>query len=245
MKILGVIPARYNSSRFPGKALADIHGKPMVQRVYEQVMKCESIHHVVVATDDSRIQTVLKELNIPVVMTSENHRSGTERCIEVVEKMNTKYSAVINIQGDEPFIHPDQIDEVVDLIKLGAEVASLMRVVSDNEALHSPNAVKVVVDEYNRALYFSRQVVPYLRDVPKKDWLNQHTFYQHVGLYAYRTDALEKIKTLSDNQLEKVESLEQLRWISNGMRISMGVTEHQTHGIDTPEDLEKALAILK
>ncbi len=245
MKILGVIPARYNSSRFPAKALADIHGKPMVQHVYEQALKCTSLHKVVVATDDQRIADPLAQAGIPYVMTSTEHRSGTERAIEVVERMEGRFGAVVNIQGDEPFIDPRQIEELTELIQSGAEIASLMRPITDIQNLWNENVVKVVTDKLLKALYFSRQAIPFQRGVAQDAWLDNHPYYQHVGIYAYRSDALDKIKSMGAAGLEQVESLEQLRWLAHGMQIRMGITHFETHGIDTPEDLKKALEIHK
>lgn len=213
----------------------------MVQRVYEQAVQCHSLTHVLVATDDQRIEEPLKEAGIPVVMTSTKHNSGTERCIEVVSGLKERYGAIINIQGDEPFIDPLQINELSDLLKMGAEIASLMKKMDDEERLFDPNVVKVVVDEYYKALYFSRSPIPFQRDTERGQWLTKQNYYQHVGIYGYRLDALMKIKTMSPSKLEQSESLEQLRWLANGMMIKMGVTDYDSQGIDTPEDLKKAL----
>lgn len=245
MKILGIIPARYQSTRFPAKALADINGKPMVQHVYEQALKSKYLNEVVVATDDDRIALVLERNGIPFVMTSTEHKSGTDRCGEVLDRMESDYDAVVNIQGDEPFINPLQIDELARLLLDGAHLASLMNTIKSQEALFDANTVKVVVDEMNSALYFSRMAIPFLRDAEKDKWLEKHTYFQHIGIYGYQKEALKDIVKMEHSSLELCESLEQLRWLSNGMKIKMGRSEFESLGIDTPEDLEKALENFK
>ena len=245
MKIAGLIPARYASMRFPGKPLADINGKPMIRRVYEQALRAEMLSDVVVATDDQRIAEAVTGFGGKVVMTSDKHRSGTDRCCEVVEKMNG-IDAVVNIQGDEPFINPEQINQIARLISTeGTDIASLCKVVKDEGELFSPNAVKVVFDKNGKALYFSRNTMPYMRGLEREKWLENGVFYKHIGIYAYRTDVLKTIAHLPQSRLELSESLEQLRWLENGFCIKMGVTEFESYSIDTPQDLENCLKFFK
>ncbi len=243
MKILGIIPARYASTRFPAKALADIAGKSMVQRVYEQACKAGSLHEVVVATDHLAIFDHVHSFGGRVVMTSPDHPSGTDRCFEAYGQVGTDYDFVINIQGDEPFIQPEQIDTLASVLtSSGVQLATLVRKIDDPEALFDPNKVRVILNAFYEAIYFSRNPIPYVRGARKEEWLQQHTFYQHVGMYAYRPDILAEITRLPVSSLEKAESLEQLRWIENGYRIKTAVTLHESMGIDTPEDLQKVLA---
>lgn len=243
MKFVAIIPARYASTRFPGKPLADMNGKPMIQRVYEQVKK--SIADVYVATDDERIFDSVQRFNGNAVMTSTAHRSGTDRCNEAYNKIGKPFDVVLNIQGDEPFVFPDQIELLKSCFTdSDVELATLVKPFEPKEgldALHNPSSPKVVLNNKLEAIYFSRSVIPYLRDVAPDDWLNQHLFYKHIGIYGYRTDVLKDITQLSAGMLEKAESLEQLRWIENGFRIKVGVTSQETFGIDTPEDLKKAI----
>jgi len=240
-KILGVIPARYASTRFPGKALADISGKPMVQRVYEQASKAKSLDHVVVATDHVKIYDKVREFGGNVVMTREDHPSGTDRCYEALMKTGDDYDYIINIQGDEPFIQPKQIDELAALLDGETQLATLAAKIGDEASLSNTGIVKVIFDYNGNAIYFSRESIPYFRGAEKSEWLRKHTYYKHVALYAYRRDILAEITLLKVSSLERAESLEQLRWIENGYKIRIGVTEHETIGIDTPEDLERAL----
>lgn len=238
--IVGIIPARFASTRFPGKPLVDIGGKPMIQRVYEQAKKCVSLQRVVVATDDSRIEQAVKKFGGEVCMTSSHHPSGTDRCAEVVEQMKLDAYAVINIQGDEPFIDPMQIELVCSCFDdPETELATLIKKISSSEILFNPNSPKVIVDINNFAIYFSRQPLPYLRGVEQTDWNNRHSFFQHIGIYGYRTDILKMITKLTPSTLEKAESLEQLRWIENGFKIKTAVTTLETVAIDTPDDLLK------
>lgn len=243
MKFVAIIPARYASTRFPGKPLADMNGKPMIQRVYEQVKK--SIADVYVATDDERIFDSVQRFNGNAVMTSTAHRSGTDRCNEAYNKIGKPFDVVLNIQGDEPFVFPEQIELLKSCFTdSDVELATLVKPFEPKEgldALHNPSSPKVVLNNKLEAIYFSRSVIPYLRDVAPDDWLNQHLFYKHIGIYGYRTDVLKDITQLSAGMLEKAESLEQLRWIENGFRIKVGVTSQETFGIDTPEDLKKAI----
>lgn len=241
MKVVGIIPARYASTRFPGKPLALIKGKPMIQRVYEQALKAK-LDAVVVATDDARIADAVMDFGGQYVMTSPNHRSGTDRCREALDLLENQYDAVINIQGDEPFIDPRQIGMMRDLISRDDTVlASLAKRIEDEDELFSPNTVKVVMDKESNALYFSRNPIPFMRNVDRKDWLSKGVFYKHIGIYAYKAETLRQIAEMQPSTLEMAESLEQLRWLENGLRIRMGITQHESISIDTQEDLEKAL----
>ncbi len=245
MKIHGIIPARYASTRFPAKALADIAGKSMVQRVYEQARQASSLNEVVVATDHEAIFSHVQSFGGRVVMTSPDHPSGTDRCFEASQRVGADYDFVINIQGDEPFIQPQQIDTLASVLtSAGVQLATLIRKIDDPEALFDPNKVRVILNVFHEAIYFSRNPIPYVRGAERETWLQKHTFYQHVGMYAYRPDILAEITRLPVSSLEKAESLEQLRWIENGYRIKTAVTAHESMGIDTPEDLQKVLAKL-
>ncbi len=244
MKILGIIPARYASTRFPGKPLTMINGKSMIQRVYEQSMKSELLADVVVATDDQRIYDAVMAFGGKVMMTSSEHNSGTDRCCEIVEKIGNKYDAVVNIQGDEPFINPEQINQIASLIATEeSQIASLCKPIKDEDELFDENVVKVVFDKNFKALYFSRQTIPFLRKVEKneKSWMGQRTFYKHIGIYAYKADVLKEIAQLPQSGLELSECLEQLRWLENSYSIKMGITEYESYSIDTPQDVEKCL----
>ncbi len=248
MKILGIIPARYASTRFPGKPLTIINGKSMIQRVYEQALKAEMLNDVVVATDDDRIYDAVLSFGGKVVMTSSEHKSGTDRCAEVVKTINDKYEAVVNIQGDEPFINPEQINQIASLIsQKDSQIASLCKPIKDADELFDNNVVKVVFDIKGNALYFSRHTIPFMRNVENeaRSWMNSHTFYKHIGIYAYKTDVLEQISQLTQSELEMSESLEQLRWLENSYRIIMGITEYESYSIDTPRDVEKCLKFFK
>ena len=239
MKIIGIIPSRYASTRFPGKPLADIGGKPMIQRVYEQVKKSAKLTDAVVATDDQRIFDFVHSFGGKAMMTREDHQNGTERCAEVANAHPADY--YINIQGDEPFIHPEQIDSLAALLDGNTELGTLVKIVTDSSLLDNPNTMKVVFNKQMEALYFSRNCVPFIRDRTKDQWLNVHTFYKHIGIYAYRSDVLQAITKLEMSSLEKAENLEQLRWLENGYRIKLAITEHETIGIDVPDDVSRAL----
>jgi 3-deoxy-manno-octulosonate cytidylyltransferase (CMP-KDO synthetase) len=244
--IFGLIPARYASTRYPGKPLLNIGGKTMIERVYRQAEKCDRLAGVIVATDDVKIETVVKEFGGNVCMTSVAHPSGTDRCAEVVQKLNLNCKAIINIQGDEPFIDPHQIELVCTCFDdERTELATLIRKISSLDVLLNPNSPKVLVGKDGFAIYFSRHPVPYLRNINKDEWLSHHTFYQHIGIYGYRTDVLKKITSLNPSPLEKAESLEQLRWLENGYKIKTAITEFESNAIDTPEDLERILLQLK
>jgi 3-deoxy-manno-octulosonate cytidylyltransferase (CMP-KDO synthetase) len=242
ISILGIIPARYHSTRFLGKALVDIAGISMIQRVWEKACQSQFLAKVIIATDDERIFTHAQSFGAEVVMTSSKHLSGTDRCYEALKKTKGKFDYVINIQGDEPFIQPQQIDILAELCNKKIQIATLVKRIEDEETLFSPNTPKVILDDYSNALYFSRQTVPYLRGIAKAKWLHTHDYFKHIGIYAYRTDVLKKICKLPPALLEKVEGLEQLRWLANGIKIKVAETPYDSHGIDTPEDLEWALA---
>ena len=240
MKVVGIIPARYASTRFPGKPLALIKGKTMIQRVCEQAWKSK-LDAVVVATDDVRIADEVMGFGGQYVMTDPNHRSGTDRCCEALDLLESQYDAVVNIQGDEPFIDPEQINLLVDLIsREDTQLASLAKRIEDEDELFSPNAVKVVMDKDGKALYFSRNPIPFMRNVEWTDWLNNGAFYKHIGIYAYKAEALRQVAKMQPSSLELAESLEQLRWLENGFSIRMAVTQSQNISIDTPSDLAKA-----
>ncbi len=241
-KILGLIPARYASTRFPGKPLADIGGKPMIQRVYERAASV--LEHVYVATDDERIATVVRAFGGRVVMTADTHKSGTDRCAEAINtvqaELGVSFHAVINIQGDEPFIEPTQIELLASAFDdEKTEIATLVKPVDNQSDLTSPNKPKVVLSEEGNALYFSRQPIPYLRGVELDKWLDSGVkFYNHIGMYGYRSDILAMITKLPLGTLEKAESLEQLRWLENGYSIKVLETKLESLSIDTPEDLQ-------
>jgi len=241
MRIFGVIPARYGSSRFPGKPLAMIHGKSMIQRVYEQAQKAEELSGLVVATDDERIAQAVKDFGGEVVMTQNTHQSGTDRCQEAVVKLGKSVGAVVNIQGDEPFIQAEQINQVAALLKQGAPIATLVKPISSTSTLLDPNKVKAILNKNNQAIYFSRSPIPFFKNKTAEHWLSEHQYYKHLGIYGYRSDILHEISHLEQSSLEIAESLEQLRWIENGYAIHVGITRFESPSIDTPEDLAKVL----
>ena len=291
MKILGVIPARFASTRFPGKPLVMINGKSMIQRVYEQAKKCKSLARIVVATDDERIFKHVQSFGGEAMMTADTHQSGTDRCAEVVGRLNFEiqtafldsdtapiigkitprfegiFTAVINIQGDEPFIQPEQIEKVVEILRgplikneklkiknsdnavlqtsnfkletSNFDMATLAKQIDNQEDIDNPNVVKVVLGAGGSALYFSRSPIPFLRNIDRKEWAKSGQFFKHIGLYGYKTNVLLDLAQLSPSNLEKLESLEQLRWLENGYAIGVAQTNLETIGIDTPEDLKK------
>lgn len=240
MTILGVIPARYGSTRFPGKPLAMIGNKSMIQRVYEQCLKTQALQKVIVATDDKRIFEHVQSWGGNVSMTSEKHQSGTDRCNEVLSQQKEKYDVLVNIQGDEPFIEPSQIEKLTEsFAHRETQISSLAKKITESGELFNPNSVKVVIGEKGQALYFSRSVIPFLRGVKESDYIEKHEFYKHLGIYAYRTEILQEICQLDSSELERAESLEQLRWLSAGYQISMQITDSEGVAIDTPEDLLK------
>ena len=240
MNILGIIPARYGSTRFPGKPLVSINGVSMIQRVYEQALKSKSLKKVIVATDDERIAQHVLTFNGEVMMTSPQHLSGTDRCAEIILREKEKWDAVINIQGDEPYIHPEQIDLLCSCFELkDVSIATLVKQIANIDELFNHNNVKVVLNKKREAIYFSRSPIPYNRNFPEQEWLKHSTYYKHIGIYGYRSSILNEIATLAKTNLEITESLEQLRWIENGYTIHVAITKHESISIDTPEDLEK------
>ena len=245
MRILGIIPARFASSRFPGKPLIDIGGKSMIERVYAQAKKSSQLNRVIIATDNQQIFDHVSDKGCEVLMTSPDHVSGTDRCAEALTLIKEPFDYVVNIQGDEPFIDPKQIDLLASLFDGETELATLVKKITNQETLFSSNIVKVVANNRNQAIYFSRSPIPHVRNIPEADWMKKHTFYKHIGMYGYRADILKEITLLKPSGLEVAESLEQLRWIENGYIIKIAETEIETMGIDSPEDLDRALDYLK
>ncbi|MBS4058104.1 MAG: 3-deoxy-manno-octulosonate cytidylyltransferase [Bacteroidales bacterium] len=242
MQILGVIPARYASSRFPGKPLADIGGKPMIQRVYEQALQAKLLSKVVVATDHEAIFQAVKSFGGQVVMTREDHVSGTDRCYEAYGKTQQHFDAVINIQGDEPFIDPQQIDAVCALLENeNTDISTLVRKIETTAELFNPNVVKAVCDLNGKALYFSRHPIPYQRNVLPEQWLDKVEYFKHLGIYGFKTVVLARLTAYPPALLEQAESLEQLRWLAHGHQITAAITEKEGIAVDTPEDLEKLM----
>ena len=241
MNAIGIIPARFASTRFPGKPLIDIQGKTMIRRVYEQASKSTSLGSVVVATDDERIFKEVESFGGKVIMTSAHHKNGTERCVEALEKLGkANWDVVVNVQGDEPFIHPEQIDKVVGcFLNNAVQISTLARILSSEKELHNPSIIKVVRKYNGEALYFSRSPIPFCRDANGVDWISKHTYLKHIGLYAFRTPIIEKLVSLPPSTLELAESLEQLRWLENGYPIYVDLTKQESVSIDTPEDLQK------
>lgn len=239
MKFIGIIPARYASTRFPGKPLAILGGKPVIQRVYEQVISV--LGEAYVATDDERIYNAVEAFGGKAVMTRNDHKSGTDRIEEAAQKLHTDADVIINVQGDEPFIQKSQLETVKALFDdPQVQIGTLGKPFESMEAVENPNSPKIVTDINSYALYFSRSVIPYVRGKEQNDWLNHFPYLKHIGLYAYRRDVLEQITKLPQSPLELAESLEQLRWLQNGYRIKVGLTDVETVGIDTPEDLQRA-----
>ena len=244
MNILGVIPARYGSTRFPGKPLALIHGKSMINRVYHQAKACDKISRLVVATDDERIFDHVVQFGGEAVMTSADHMNGTSRCREVLEKQSEAFDLVVNIQGDEPYLQPGQIGELIDAMVTGAApVGTLVKVITDFQELENPNVVKVVRQQTGLALYFSRNMVPWCKDEQKLDFFNKGLFLKHVGVYAYRPRILNVLPSLETGALEKAESLEQLRWLEQGVYITTALTAFDNHAVDVPSDVAKLESI--
>ncbi len=245
MKVVGIIPSRYASTRFPGKPLAMIKGKTMIRRVVEQAWKSK-LDAVVVATDDMRIADEVLSFGGRYVLTSPNHQNGTDRCCEALDMLDEQFDAVVNIQGDEPFIDPRQINLLVDLIsQKETQLASLAKRIDEEDDLFSPNAVKVVMDHEGKALYFSRSPIPFMRNLAQNQWLEKGAFYQHIGIYAYKAAVLRQIAKMQPSKLELAESLEQLRWLENGLSIRMAVTDAINVSIDIPSDLLKAEHLAK
>lgn len=243
MNSIGIIPARFASSRFPGKPLVDIAGKPMIQRVYEQASKAR-LQQVLVATDDDRIVEAVRSFGGEVVLTAFHHQSGTDRCFEAYTLHNKPFDCIINIQGDEPFIQPEQINLVLSCFENpDTQLATLIKQIDNSTELFNPNAPKVITDSQQQAIYFSRHPIPFFRGAEPESWLQHHTYYKHIGIYGYRAQVLAQITRLAPSPLELAESLEQLRWIENGFRIRTALTTQENIGIDTPADLEKALKL--
>ena len=240
MKVLGIIPARYGSTRFPGKPLAMIGGKTMIRRTYEQVLK-SSLDAMVVATDDIRIFDEVQGFGGRAVMTRGDHRSGTDRCREAFGLIEASFDAVVNIQGDEPFIDPRQIDQVADLIRQPeVGIATLARKIADSSRISDPNTVKVVFGNDGNALYFSRHAIPFVRGTEPSQWIQKTDYYQHIGIYAYKADVLDTVSQLPVGRLEQAESLEQLRWLENGLKIKVAITDlPMSYSIDIPDDLNQ------
>lgn len=243
MAKLGIIPARYASTRFPGKPLIDIAGKSMIQRVYEQACSARSLDKVVIATDDERIITEVKRFGGEYVLTRANHQSGTDRCAEVAQKI-TGFEVIINIQGDEPYIDPIQIDLLSSCFDdPDVKLATLIKKIQEREELFNSNIPKVVINTMGQAIYFSRQPIPFIRSTAEENWAEAHQFYKHIGIYGYTNEALLQITHLPPSSLELAESLEQLRWIENGYKIQTKITNLETIAVDTPEDLEKIIRL--
>lgn len=245
MRVLGIIPSRYGSSRFPGKPLVDLMGKSMIQRVYEQAKKCTAFDTIVVATDDDRIFDHVKSFGGEVVITSTEHESGTVRCGEVLTSFSD-YDIVVNIQGDEPLIRPEQLQLLIDLfIDESVEIGTLVKEIKQEADVRNPNRIKVVLDEKGNGIYFSRSPIPHVANTPHSAWLEKNTFFKHIGIYAWRKNTLTALLNLPACPLEKIESLEQLRWLYYGYKIRTVETTIETPNIDAPEDVEAVLALLK
>ena len=239
MKFIGIIPARYSSSRFPGKPLAILGGKPVIEHVYRQVSSV--MEDVFVATDDQRIYDAVEAFGGKAIMTRSDHKSGTDRICEALEKVGGSFDVVINIQGDEPFIQKSQLETVMPCFDdPRTQIATLGKPFESMEAVENPNSPKIVLDNDGYALYFSRSVIPFVRGKEHEEWLSHFPYLKHIGLYAYRTEVLMEISKLPQSTLELAESLEQLRWLQNGYKIKVGLTDVETIGIDTPEDLQRA-----
>ncbi len=244
MSIIGIIPARFASSRFPGKPLVNINGKTMLQRVVEQAKKASLLSEVLVATDDKRIEEHCKDIQVNCVMTNTNHQSGTDRCFEAFKLSGSKANYIINIQGDEPFLHPDQINSLAKACDGSAQLITQIIKCDNYSVLFDTGEVKIVLNENNEALYFSRSVIPFIKNEAQEQWHLKHDYFRHVGMYAFRSDVLEQISKLPVSSLEKAESLEQLRWLQHGLKIKCVTTAHDSHCIDTPDDIEKVLKLI-
>lgn len=239
MKFMAIIPARYASTRYPGKPLAILGGKTVIQRVYEQVKSV--LDDVYVATDDDRIYNTVTDFGGKAVMTRADHKSGTDRIEEAAEKIGLDADVIINVQGDEPFIQPSQIETLMQLFDAPeTQIGTLGKPFESIDAVENPNSPKIVTDNRGFALYFSRSVIPYIRGKERDSWFGEYPFLKHLGIYAYRREVLAEVTKLPMSSLEKAESLEQLRWLQNGYRIRVGLTDIETVGIDTPEDLTRA-----
>ncbi len=248
MKTLGIIPARFASTRLEGKPLKNICGKTMIQRVYEQAT--QALEHVYVATDDSRIEAEVNGFGGNVVMTSAAHTTGTNRCVEaykILQKnLNIDFNAVLNIQGDEPLLEPDILTKLANCFKdPSTEMATLIRPVHDKKELLSTSDIWVVIDKNDYALYFSRAVIPHVRGIQKEDWTEHHAYYKHIGMYGFTPKAIKQFASMKQTSLEKAESLEQLRWLENGGKIKVAHTTHQAISVDTQEDLDEVIEIIQ
>jgi 3-deoxy-manno-octulosonate cytidylyltransferase (CMP-KDO synthetase) len=242
--MIGIIPARFASSRFPGKPLVDIAGKSMLERVVEQARKATLLSEILVATDDERIAKHAESLGVKVVMTKSEHPSGTDRCYEAYVLNGGKEEYILNIQGDEPFLDPRQIDSLAAICDGETEIATQMIPCTSHEVLFDKGEVKITLNQNKEALYFSRSVIPFIKNKDEKEWHLHHTYYRHVGLYAYRSDILAEICSLPPSKLELAESLEQLRWLEHGYKIKCAETTFDSHCVDTPEDIEKVLRLM-
>lgn len=244
MNFIGIIPARYNSTRFQGKPLALIDKKPMIQRVYENISG--ALENIWVATDNEQIFTTVENFGGKAVMTSCMHQSGTDRCAEAARIIQHEhFDVIINIQGDEPFVKSSQIELLKSCFREGVEIATLIKHIETEEELFNINRPKVVIDNDNNALYFSRSPIPFVRGKEKSEWINENKYWAHIGMYAYKADVLQKITNLKPGKLEMAESLEQLRWLENGFKIKTAVSDYQSIGIDTPDDLEYAVKLIR
>lgn len=244
MSIIGIIPARYASTRFPGKSLVEIMGKSMIRRVYEQTTKAKLLDKVIIATDDERIAKHCQEFGAKVVITKAEHPSGTDRCFEAYQLNGEKFDHVLNVQGDEPFLDPQQIDSLAEACKENVEIATQMIKCTNHAVLFDKGEVKIILNSNNEALYFSRNVIPFIKGKDEKEWHKHYNYFRHVGMYAYRTDILEKITRLKPSALEVAESLEQLRWLEHGYKIKCVETAFDSHCVDTPEDIEKVIRLM-
>ena len=245
MEFIAVIPARYQSTRFPGKPLAVLGNKPIIQWVYENV--AAALDEVWVATDDQRILEAVRSFGGKAILTAGTHKSGTDRCAEAatILEQGTRFDGIINVQGDEPFIRAEQIRQLMDCFREEAEIATLIKEVESAEELFNPNRPKVVLDNERNAMYFSRSPIPFIRGEKENNWLIVNKFWTHIGMYAYKKEILQEITRLSPGRLERMEALEQLRWLENGYRVKTAVTSFQSIGIDTPEDLQTAADLIR
>jgi 3-deoxy-manno-octulosonate cytidylyltransferase (CMP-KDO synthetase) len=248
MKILGIIPARFASTRLEGKPLKDICGKTMIQRVYEQAI--QALEHVYIATDDSRIEAEVNSFGGNVIMTSTEHTTGTNRCVEayniVQKELKIDFDAVINIQGDEPLLEPEILISLANCFNdSSTEMATLIRPVHDKKELLSTSDIWVVIDKNDNALYFSREIIPHFRGAHKDDWIEHHAYYKHIGMYGFTPKAIKQFASMNQTSLEKAESLEQLRWLENGGKIKVAHTNHHALSVDTQEDLDEVIEIIQ
>ena len=241
MKVLGIIPARFNSSRFPGKPLATIGGKPMIIHVLERASLCKEISRLIVATDNPIIMDTVIKHGYEAMLTAESHPSGTDRCAEILSKIEDEPDICINIQGDEPFLDPDQLSALISCFKNSdCQISTLKHRINNQEELFSPDAVKVITDKNGKALYFSRSPLPYLRDQNEESWLSKQDYYRHIGLYGFKAEILKKVSKIEESSLEKAEKLEQLRWMENGFSVFVATSDKPNIAVDTPHDLKKA-----